>query len=355
MFSTEKWNSVSNWLLENKDVLSDEEKEYWIEELTKQNEQVLEVWSEQLELLDEVKEKLMTTTPLAFQKEGEKLEGISYFHLGIYSKAVNALKEELKISQQPSRLYLYLGYAYLYLNEDHMSKEHFLNVVYQSNDPLEKHFAFLGLGLQAGREDDLEQAISYFEKAERLLFNTDVVYNLGICYLLLKIPSQARHYFEKVIESGEGDGEAYFWLGKTYMEMGNKTLAMETWYEAIHQFDSEPLLLSLALEFEEKGFFSCALFCYERLNDLGYDKSTILHGIYWNYGLMDERNKSKKGFQQLLSYDPTNINVWISYLWLLDKWRDYETMKKEKAKIRSYGIKHPLLKQMTESTSNYID
>ncbi|MFA9556181.1 tetratricopeptide repeat protein [Evansella sp. AB-rgal1] len=347
MFSS-KWKSISEWLLENHDTLSNEEKQYWIDELAEQNDKILEQWSEQLELLDEVKEKLLTSTPLSFNKKEENLQGINYFHIGLYSKAIEVLHAELEHTEHSSRVYLYLAFSYLYINNLTLSKEHFLNVVHRSNDPLEKHYAFLGLGLQAGKEDDVEQAISYFEKAEQLQFNPDVVYNLGICYLLLKMPNQAQQYFKEVIQAGEGDGEAYYWLGKSYMDAGEKTLAMETWYQAVHGFDSEQLLLSLALEFEEKNLFSCALFCYERLNDLGYDESIVLHGISWNYGLMDERIKAKQGFQELLRHDPQNINAWISYLWLINTWEDSMALKAAKVKIQSYNLRHPLIQKMTE-------
>ncbi|MDQ0257442.1 tetratricopeptide (TPR) repeat protein [Evansella vedderi] len=348
MLSLQKWKSISKWLLENKEELTEEEKQYWIEQLSYQNQKMLETWSEQLELLDEVKEKLVDSAPLSFKKKGESLQGVSYFHLGLYDRAVDALKYELDFSEQPSRVYLYLGYAYLYLDEDHFAKEHLLNVIHRTDDTLEKHFALLALGMQAARDDDIEQAISYFENAEKLLFNADVVYNLGICYLLLKMPKEARPYFEKVIESGEGDGEAFYWLGKCYMDSGNKTMAMETWYKAVHEFDSEDLLLSLAVEFEERGLFSCSLFCYERLRDLGCREDIVLHGLSWNYGLMDDQTKAQEGFKKLLTKYPENTNGWISYLWLLTKWGKQDEIHNVKKQIQSHGIDHPLIEKMTD-------
>ncbi|MCD8510706.1 MAG: tetratricopeptide repeat protein [Bacillus sp. (in: Bacteria)] len=355
MLSLQKWKAISKWLLENKEELTEKEKQYWIEQLTFQNEKLLETWSEQLELIDELKEKLLKSAPLTFNEDKEDLQGVSYFELGLYEKAIQVLMEELDHSNQQSRVFLYLGFAYLYLNDDDKGKEHFLNVIYRTNDKLEKHFGFLGLGMAAARGDDVQQAISYFEDAEKLHFNPDVMYNLGICYLILNMPVDARPYFEKVVKSGEGDAEAYYWLGKCYMDSDNKTLAMEIWYEAVHQFDSEDLLLSLAIEFEEKGQFSCSLFCYERLRDIGSDEKNVLHGLSWNYGLMDDRIKAKEGFNELFSNYPKHINGWISYIWLLNKWGEHEEMKKAKETIDMIGISHPLITKLTESNHTMLD
>lgn len=321
-----------------------DEKKYWIAQLSLQNEKTLQLWSEQLELLDEIKEKLLASTPFQFKNKLSHVlgKGISLFELGIYDNAIEELKKEMNETDNPSRLYLYLGYSSLYINREDEAKEAFLNVIHRSNDPLEKHFSFLGLGLQAGRAHRMEEAISYFEKAEALLFNPDVVYNLGICYLLLNMPKEAAPYFEKVVESGEDVAEAVYFLGKCYMDNGDRAMAMEIWYNAIHEFNNEALLLSLAIEFEEKGYFSCAIYCYERLENIGANHTIVLHGRSWNYGLMDEIEKAKEGFKELFEENPYDENAWISYLWLLRKWEDDDYIE-AKEKVKQLGITHPLI------------
>ncbi|MBU9723915.1 MULTISPECIES: tetratricopeptide repeat protein [Bacillaceae] len=351
MYSEKKWEELCQWLLQNQHQLSENEKEYWIKHLSHAHDKMLEVWSEQLELLDEVKEKLLHKAPLSFSKNAvDDVQGISYFHLGVYEKAIEELNHELMIHPHPARIYLYKGFSHLYMNEDSKAKECFLTTVQQTTDALEKHFAFLGLGIESGRTEDMEQAITYFEKAEALQFNPDVVYNLGICYLLLDMPKQALPYFKKVVDSGEGDAEGYYWLGKCYFEIGDRTNGMETWYNAVQEFDSKDLLLTLAVEFEEKELFSCSLYCYERMNELGYEKPAIEHGLAWIYGLMDERGKSKETFTKFLTENPYEINAWISFIWLLIKWDD-DMLVSVKDKVQSLGLSHPLLDKIcSEST-----
>lgn len=338
----QKWRLVYNWLLENKDVLTLEEKNEWMKHLTLQNEKTLQLWSEQLELLDELKEKLLENSSFQFETKLKKHKGVSLFELGIYDKAIEVLKKDLGNTEKPSRIYLYLGFSYLYLDQGEKARESFLNSLHQTKDTLEKHFAYIGLGLLEGRAYRLEEAIRYFEKGEELLFNPDVVYNLGICYLLLNIPQAAISYFKKVIESGEDVAEAVYFLGKCYMDSGEREKAMEVWYNAIHELNNKQLLTTLAVEFEEKGLFSCALYCYERLENLGVAGSIVLHGRAWNYGLMDEKEKAKKVFKQLFAEHPRDMNAWISYLWLLQKWDDEEFLR-AKEKVKQLGMTHPLL------------
>lgn len=346
MISLQKWKAISQWLIENKESLPQEEKNHWLEQLRQENEQVLLLWSEGIDLLDELNEQLISSQSLFFKKKLEKTEGISLFELGIFDKAIDCLKEELSQTQHPARINLYLGYSYLYLNAQEAGREALINANQQTNDPLEKHFALLGLGLHSGRAGNIEEAITHFEKADALLFNPDLVYNLGICYLLLHMPMEAIPYFQKIVELGEDVSEACYWLGRCYMESGHMESALEVWYHAIQEFSNEKLLFSLAAEFEEKGFFSGAIYCYEKLADLGVQPVTVRHGILWNYGLMDEKNKVKVGFQELLEDYPDHENVWISYLWLLHKWQD-KNFHSEKNTALEQGITHPLINMLT--------
>ncbi|WP_096188662.1 tetratricopeptide repeat protein [Evansella halocellulosilytica] len=343
MHSSHQWKEMSQWLLNNKELLSDEEIHQWVEQLTKEQDYLLDVWSSQNELLEEIKDQLTTVAPFSFEKKEEPHEGISYFNLGLYKQAIRTINDDVLGKQNHSRLLLYLGYSYLYLEEPYHAREHFLDILQRSSDKLEHHFAYVGLGLQAGQEEKVEEAIHFFEKAENLLFNSDVVYNLGICYLLLKMPNEALTYFQKSFHEGDKDSESLFWIGKCFDLLGKKTEAMETWYEVIQMTKSSKLIQTLAFIFEEKGHFPCAIYCFERLNTLGFDHSLVLHGLAWNYGLLDERNKSKQLFSQLLKENPTDLNARISYLWLLDRWNEKELFKHIKDETNKLKLTHPLM------------
>ncbi|UCZ54809.1 tetratricopeptide repeat protein [Bacillus shivajii] len=347
MFSSTQWEEMSKWLMDNKDMLNENELKQWVEHLSKEQDQLLEVWSTQNELLEEIKDELTTSNPFSFQKEDETHTGISYFELGLYEEAIREFQAGLDGQQNSARLYLYLGFSQLYIEQPNEAKESFLNVLHRSKDPTEHHFALVGLGLQAGQEENIEEAIHYFEKSEVLLFNSDVVYNLGICYLLLKMPKEALQYFQKMVHKGETDSESYFWLGKCFESLGRNTEAMEAWYETIQRTKSKKLIRTLAFIFEENGNFSCAIYCYERLKSLGYNEAFVLHGMAWNYGLLDERKKSMEMFEELLYLEPTNINAMISYLWLLYRWEEIEKFKQLKERISHENLSHPLIAHLT--------
>nr|WP_078596887.1 tetratricopeptide repeat protein [Evansella clarkii] len=347
----EKWDTIYAWLNEQGSHLSEYEKSYWLAQLAEQHEKMLEKWSERLELLDEIKEKLVTSAPYSFNKENENCEGISYFNLGLYEKTLEFFSAEAKEKLLSPRKNLYTGYAALYTGDGDKAKESFLNVLHQTSDPLEKHFSYLGLGLQEGQRQNTEQAVLYLEKAELLLFNPDVVYNLGICYLLMEMPDEALPYFKKTISAGDVDPDVFFWLGKCYLETGNHTEAMEVWYHAAEKFNSKELLLTLALEFEEMELFSGALYCYRKLEKQGCDPAVVYHGLAWNYGLLDEREEAKKFFRMLFEQDKRNSNGWISYLWLLISWADRQEIDSALTEIKAHNITDPLLSELSEKAA----
>ncbi|MCD8501747.1 MAG: tetratricopeptide repeat protein [Bacillaceae bacterium] len=49
----------------------------------------------------------------------------------------------------------------------------------------------------------------FFEKAEQYFTNPDLLYNMGIAYLLLNKGSLAIPFFKKALEHNDEDGESY--------------------------------------------------------------------------------------------------------------------------------------------------
>jgi tetratricopeptide (TPR) repeat protein len=295
--------------------------------------------------LDDIKElKMETSSGKNSVSLPQNLEGPTYFDLDMFDKAICSLKTEIKMENSSELLlYLYLGFSYLYEGKINEGKEAFLFVIHTSVNSVEKHFAYVGLGCLYGRFHQYEEAIHYFEKATSLYKNVDVPYNIGMAFYMLKKYDLAIPYFEKTIEANEDDGEARYFLGSCYLKQGNETKAFEAWYAAMQLLEYKDLLVSLAYEFEKYGYYTAAIHCYKRLEALGFQEAWVYHGIAWNYGLLDKREKAISMFETLIKTNEKDLNIWISYLWLLSKWDDVKRFETFVEKIKQENISHPLI------------
>jgi tetratricopeptide (TPR) repeat protein len=347
----EKW--INDWqtryghlkaLLEN----SGDWNEKLYEELASECGVLLETWIElEDDLADLIELKKDKQEKSSF--DVTHLDGPTYFHLEIFDKAIQTLKKELSIEQKNElALYLYLGFSYLYEGEIDEGKETFLYVIHTSVNRLEKHFAYVGLGCLNGRIHRYEEAMNFFEKANLLYNNSDVPYNIGMAFVMLKQYELAIPYLEKVIQANAEDGEASYFLGSCYLKIGNETKAFEAWYVALQKLEYKDLLVTIAYQFEVNGYYTAAIHCYKRLEALGYLEVWVDHGIAWNYGLLEMKEKASSMFAELLLANPEDTNIWISFIWLLSKWQETEALLHWLEKAKENKIKHPLIKQVID-------
>ncbi len=315
-----------------------------LEELAKECSSLLETWMEMEDKLEDLKDLKAITKEQQTLSSVEKLAGPTYFSLEMFDKAIAQLKIEISTEKQDELiLYLYLGFSYLYEGKIDQGKEAFLFVIHSSFNTLEKHFAYVGLGCLFGRIHQCEEAIHYFEKANALYNNKDVPYNIGMAFVMLKKYELAIPYFELTIQQNEADGEARYFLGHCYLKLGNETKAFESWYAALQLLEYKDLLVTIAYEFETSGFYNAAIHCYQRLEAIGYRETWVYHGIAWNYGLLNEKQKAISLFEKLLNIEDHDPNIWISYLWLLSKWDDQEHFQANIEKVKEKNIQHPLI------------
>lgn len=321
------------------------------EELAKECGILLETWMEMEDKLDDIKELKggIDKKETGYSGVGH-LEGPTYFNLEIFDKSIQFLKKEILAEQKNELvLYLYLGYSYLYEGKIDECKEAFLYVIHTSLNSLEKHFAYVGLGCLNGRVHRYEEAIHFFEKANLLYKNTDVPYNIGMAFVMLNQYQLAIPYLEKAIIENSEDGEARYFLGLCYLQLGNETKAFEAWYAALQLLEYKDLLVTIAYQFESYGYYTAAIHCYKRLELLGYQESWVYHGIAWNYGLLEEKKLAISMFEKLLQTNPVDTNIWISFIWLLSKWQETNCLIKWLEKMRQNKISHPLIDKVVSN------
>ncbi|WP_170885529.1 tetratricopeptide repeat protein [Bacillus alkalicellulosilyticus] len=333
-------NSLYSYLKNNWQLISEKERKSYVESLEKASESLLDNWVEIDEKINTLKEQLS-------EFEGEEpytSKGTSFFELNMFEEASREFENELKSVKTPI-VRLYLAYSYLYSEDLEKSKEMFIYLIHSEEKAIYKHFAYVGLGCLAVQQEQNEEAIVHFEKALTLTKNVDVVYNLGMCHYMEQRPQLAIPYFEQVLTSLPEDGESYYFLGKCHFENNQFQLAYNSWLTALQVVETRELLFTLAFDFEWIGLHSMAIHCYKRLQALGYDDDTIIHGLAWNYGLLDDREKAKELFLPLLAQS-NDKNIILSFVWLLSTWGEEKQYESIMEKARSEVDTHPLFQKI---------
>jgi tetratricopeptide (TPR) repeat protein len=310
------WNTIYEKIEKKWALLSDIEQANQIAYLEETAGILLDKWTELDEKIHEL--KLDGQSMERFVSYHSK--GTTYYELDMFEEAARALKKERSTGDKDYLRMLYLGFSFLFSEQLEKAKETFLYVIQVSYVPYLKHFALVGLGCVQTRQQRIDDAIVSFYSANQLTSTNDVVYNLGICYFTNEAFHIAKDYFSAYVEQVPEDGEALFYLGCCQWEAGEREAAWASWTTSIHLLDSKESLLSLAYVCEWHGFHQAAIHCYKRVLEKYVVSANVLHGLAWNYALLDDKENALKAFREALFLDPNNDNVCFSLQWLQQSW-----------------------------------
>lgn len=308
----------------------------WMKELT------LDTWT----AMDEQLEKRCTKK----QQEKNRLyrsRGTAYYELQMYEHAAEYFVAELKQFEHPL-IRLYAGFSFLYSQKLDQAKTYFYYVYQYSGNERACYFALCGLAEIHVQLKQYEEAVHHYEKALLINSHPDVVYNLGMCFFHMNKPKLAIPYIEQFLRLNPNDYGAYYLLGRCFILLDDKKSANSTWLCALQLTSAKSDLLAIAYEFEEMGHYLASIHCYKRLLQCGYRDENIVHGLAWNYGLLDERELSIKWFQQLFNQLEINPTVWLSFIWLLKKWDDKQLINEYQEEIERFIMMFPQYHQLLE-------
>ncbi|SDB91161.1 CDC27 family protein [Shouchella lonarensis] len=252
----------------------------YVKTLEHMTQQLLNLWGTMDEQLQALKHELANRRAfLAYETKGTEL-----FAADCFEQALEQLQTEEACGEADCVRRLYVGYAALYTEKNECARDHFAYVLQVAVTPLLTHFAYFGLGLLAMVRHDWEQAIIHFERAESLTSNTDVVYNLGVCYYLLGAYESAACYFHTYVNRHE-DCDVYVLWGLSLMKAGRVEEGKKVWLASAALTDSDALLARLAESAEWFGVHDLACHCYEQLMQINGETIPLLHGFAWNKAL----------------------------------------------------------------------
>lgn len=176
----------------------------------------------------------------------------------------------------------------------------------------QSEFAFYMRGVIARTEGELEEALSWFNKALTVSANaTAYLVHIGRVYFLMGNHTLAVENLERAVKSNPNDSKAYYWLARAIYHLDTELFntcekARDLLLQAPSLQTSPELVIFLAKLVAESGDTTAALQAYERALQLEPENLDVM----FKMGMLYLRNNSEDPafamFGKALSYDSTH-------------------------------------------------
>ena len=171
-------------------------------------------------------------------KKYERAAGVFYYNQNKFNKAIEYLKKHSDIESR--YMFAYSNYKegnfeqaeIVFKNLSSISKDPVILNASQKN--LGNIYYYRYMSKTPGNKKDIDEAISYFNKAIRIFDNDDISYfNCGLCYYAIKDYNKAINYFKSASEINPSASKYFGSLGNCYYEKNLYKLAEKAYSRAI--------------------------------------------------------------------------------------------------------------------------
>lgn len=337
----QKLEQLSKLLMKKEGIL-DQDIENELEMLTEQSSEIAEEWLKFEEKLGDllVQQKFQTNK----NESEEWKKGKALYDLFMFDKAIPYIEKVVNEHPEFETARLYLAHAYLEVKQYEKARYCLQFLIETTEKENILNLSFHTLGCMEGILKDHLKAIHYFKKIDinkiKKEWKPTYVFNYALSLF------QEKKYeacLEKLIEYYQlesKDWQGPYMLGKVYLALGDEEAGIAFWFEALQLQENIKLLKEMAKHFEQKTYYQMAAQCYQRVlkeKSFSMDKEAWF-GLAWNYGLAHQMQKSEEKYLKALSLFPNDMELQISYAWMLLLWN-----KKPKAQkmISGLAYKYP--------------
>nr|CDJ83410.1 Tetratricopeptide TPR2 and Tetratricopeptide TPR-1 domain containing protein [Haemonchus contortus] len=173
-------------------------------------------------------------------------------------------------------------------------------------------YAFYMRGLIARIEGELEEALSWFNKALAISANaTTYLVNIGRIYFLMGNHTLAVEYLEKAVKADPTDLKAYYWLARAIYHLNTDLFntcekARDLLLQAPGLQTSIELIIFLAKLMAELGDTTAAIQAYERALQLEPENLDVMFKMGMQYLRNNSEDPAFAMFGKALSYQSSH-------------------------------------------------
>jgi len=139
--------------------------------------------------------------------------------------------------------------------------------------------------------------------------NSEVLYNLGMCFTDLNQPDKAVTVLKKSIEYNPSHSNSYVALGYTYSRMGDSESAKKYFLDALKlDKDNSYAMRNLGGLYGKIGDAEKSVFYLEKAYQINSSDASTVYGLGYSYQQSQDYNKADQYYRKLLEIDaPSNL------------------------------------------------
>lgn len=219
--------------------------------------------------------------------------GYAYIKLGNDEKAIEAYEKALKYDSTDTRTMLTLGIEYQRLQKYDKAAEMFSRVL--ALEPTNSD-ALANLAMVYDLKGESEKALEAYNNAlAKNPDDTDLYFNRGLLFYRKEKFDEAVKDFEKVLLNNPKDFEALFYMGSSYLNLGDRLKKERVALEEQGKKDSK--IKELAEK--EKKYYEEALKYLEKARDLKPDDANVWNNLGIAYVRLGMSEKGMEAFQKV--------------------------------------------------------
>ncbi|GGK24589.1 hypothetical protein GCM10010965_16710 [Caldalkalibacillus thermarum] len=277
-------------------------------------------------------------------------QGKAFYDLMMFEQAIPYFSRVLEQYPDFEVARLFLAHAYLATNQLEQAKYHMQFLLDTAKEEDIYHLAAHGLACLQGTLKAYEQAHYYFEKIDleqvRDEWKGIILFNQAQTLYQLQRYKQSLEKFKLYLHLSPGDWRGPYMVGNVYLQLGDEDTAFAYWFEALQVEENPELLKQMAKHFEQKSLYQMAIQCYQRIfkRDERCLDAEVWAGLAWNYGLTKDIERSQPLFIKALSLFPEEVDLQLSYTWMLLFWNHKHKARKAIARLERQAPAHPLVR-----------
>ncbi len=170
--------------------------------------------------------------------------GKTMYEKHMYQDAIATLSKARNLGASDSEMFLYLGKSALKLNRYPDAKNFFNLALFKNQN---ESFAWAGLGEVSAAKTDWPDAIDSYSKAHKLSpENIEITGSFGIVLLKSGQYDAALEKLKFAVDRMDNPGRILFYLGTTYVKLGENMLAEKTFRKFIATWDGDKIYIEKA-------------------------------------------------------------------------------------------------------------
>lgn len=246
------------------------------------------------------------------------VKGQGYYHLLMFEEAVRELEAAVKEEPEFIMARLYLALGYFGKGQYTEAFRQFQLVLALTSNRKIKAVSQNALGCIQMKDGHLDKALELFHGSLADCPDlADPRFNLALCLYYKGCFKESLERCESFLAIKDDDWQGMLLMANCCEQLGRMEIC-RMWRERVSRKIDHPVIsLDMAYFHERQGEFAKAIQFFGKVTEGQSGYSDALHGMGWNYWLLNEKEPALSLIRKALDCEPSHPQFLFSYAWIL--------------------------------------